>query len=74
MGKEEKEILKRIKRMHVLEDADMDDFNIPSEENSDEHPDGLDKIDFSQWSTNGDGTYIPSPATTVTLPPGLYGL
>ena len=32
----------------------------------------FEKIDFYQWSINGDGTFMPSPETTKELSPGLY--
>jgi hypothetical protein len=34
--------------------------------------DDVEKIDFYQWSINGDGTFMPSPETTKELSPGLY--
>lgn len=30
------------------------------------------KIDYTQWSVVGDGSFIPAPATRKDLPPGLY--
>lgn len=30
------------------------------------------KIDYSQWSIVGDGSFIPAPKSVNTLPPGLY--
>lgn len=30
------------------------------------------KIDYSQWSIVGDGSFVASPATLQSLPPGLY--
>jgi energy-coupling factor transporter ATP-binding protein EcfA2 len=30
------------------------------------------KIDYTQWSNVGDGSFIPAPATVKSLPPGLY--
>ena len=30
------------------------------------------KIDYTQWSNVGDGSFIPSPATAQILPAGLY--
>jgi len=30
------------------------------------------KMDYTQWSIVGDGSYVPSPSTVKQLPPGLY--
>jgi len=33
---------------------------------------GEEKINYSQWSIVGDGSFLPSPETRKDLPPGLY--
>ena len=41
-------------------------------ETSRDDSDDVEKIDFYQWTINGDGTFMPSPETTKELSPGLY--
>jgi energy-coupling factor transporter ATP-binding protein EcfA2 len=68
--------LRAIKKKLLADDIDLTYYDdmAPSNQQLELEDDGLDKIDFSQWTTNGDGTYMPSPATTATLPPGLYDM
>ena len=40
--------------------------------NNYEDSDSEEKIDFHQWTINGDGSFLPAPATIIKLKPGLY--
>ena len=61
---------KIIKRLMENREVEIEDDAII--ETSRDDFDDVEKIDFYQWSINGDGTFMPSPETTKELSPGLY--
>jgi len=61
---------KIIKRLMENREVEIEDDAII--ETSRDDSDDVEKIDFYQWSINGDGTFMPSPETTKELSPGLY--
>ena len=61
---------KIIKRLMENREVEIEDDAIIETHRDDS--DDVEKIDFYQWSINGDGTFMPSPETTKELSPGLY--
>ena len=61
---------KIIKRLMENREVEIEDDAII--ETSRDDFDDVEKIDFYQWSINGDGTFMPSPETTKELSPGIY--
>lgn len=59
---------KKMMRIEIPEDSFPEETEyVTSDYNFDDQ-----KIDYTQWTTVGDGSFIPSPATIQILPAGLY--
>ncbi len=66
-------IMEKIKQMRDMEiDMDMENVYVTEQDPSLDEYEGRKKIDFSQWSVMGDGSYIAAPKAEKKLPAGLY--
>jgi hypothetical protein len=62
----------RVTRIGILKKIKMRELEEDHRWNNYEDSDSEEKIDFHQWTINGDGSFLPAPATIIKLKPGLY--
>jgi SpoVK/Ycf46/Vps4 family AAA+-type ATPase len=62
----------RVTRIGILKKIKMRELEETHPWETYQDSDAEEKIDFHQWTVNGDGSFLPAPATIIKLKPGLY--